>query len=156
MEDNNGTLNTSFSGAFGVSYRFPFMLLSSEFRVRSPIPDADDESYYANWKIGAGAGVEIPLFIESLLLRGGYSWQEYDRNPMLIDYAYPPPDFNTEIGIVADRDEHLITAGISYLTKNGFSFDVSYGYMFWNLSMWETIFEEHSSHRIISSFSIRF
>jgi long-subunit fatty acid transport protein len=155
-EDNTGLLKTSFSGAFGASYRFPFMLLSSEFRVRSPIPDADDESYYAHWKIGAGAGVEIPLFIESLLLRGGYSWQEYDRNPMLIEYEITPPDFNTEIGIVTEKDEHLITAGIAYLTKNGFSFDISYGYQFWELSTWETLFEKHSSHRVIASFAIRF
>ncbi len=153
--EENGRLKTAVSGAFGISYRFPFILISSEVRTRSPIPDADDESYYARWKTGAGAGVEIPLFVKSFLLRVGYSWNEFDRYPMLIEYDNL--NIDTDINVAVKKDEHLITTGFSIMTRHGLSFDLSYGYNFWEMdSSGGKVNEQHSAHRFIGSFAIRY
>ncbi|MCP4764399.1 MAG: hypothetical protein GY870_21675, partial [archaeon] len=57
--------------------------------------------------------------------------------------------------------EHLVTTGIAYLNQSGISFDISYGYNFWNLSWYHrdfggSISEVHSSHRVTASFALRY
>jgi len=155
---DNGRLKTAITGAVGVSYRFPFMLLSGEFRTRAPIPDAEEESMYSYWKVGAGAGVEIPLFIKSLLLRAGYAWQEFDRYPMLI--VYDDTDIETDATIDVIKDEHLITTGLSFMTRHGLSFDLSYGYKFWEIDSYPlsggVMNEIHKSHYFMGSFALRY
>lgn len=157
---DDGRLKTAPTGAVGISYRFPFMLLSGECSVRAPIPDADDESIYSFWKVRAGSGVEVPLFVKSLFLRAGYAWQEYDRYPMLIMYNDPDVDIETDFTVDVLRDEHLITAGLSYMTKHGLSFDFSYGFRFWEVESYPlgggTVNELHTIHYFTGSFALRY
>jgi hypothetical protein len=159
-EPNNGRLKTGTAGAIGISYRFPFILVSAEVRARTPIPDAEDESMYSFWKVGAGAGVEVPLFVQSVFLRAGYSWQELDHYPLLIEYDTPPPGFETDALLDVKKNEHLITAGLAFMTKHGLSFDLSYGFKFWEINSYApvggVVNEVHKSHYFLSSFAVRY
>ncbi len=155
-EKSSGKMIGSFLGAFGISYQFPFLLLSTELHARSPIPDAMENSYYSFWKLGAGVGVEFPFFVKEIVLRGGYKWQEYDKHPMLIDYEIPIEGFNSDISVDIDQHEHTITTGISYLTETGLSFDLSYGFSRWKITSEKVLNETHSFHRISAALAIRY
>ncbi|MCU0609428.1 MAG: hypothetical protein MUF22_06665, partial [Chitinispirillaceae bacterium] len=95
----HGTLYSSFSGALGVAATLPFMIVTSEIRFRAPydiifpeesIPSGSPAHYFKN---GAGIGGEIPLSKSNLLLRFGYSYDEYDPYRFAMRYDGEPVGF---------------------------------------------------------------
>ncbi|MFH1759934.1 MAG: hypothetical protein ABIA63_02415, partial [bacterium] len=53
-EELAGYLKSDYSGAFGISYSFPFMIISTEIKARAPHPSTDMFSEQQYWKMGAG------------------------------------------------------------------------------------------------------
>ncbi len=156
-----GTLRTPFTGAMGFSYTLPFMTFSVEGRGRAPYPYADEDSQLAEWNSGGSAGVEIPLF-KKLLVRGGYSFDQYEQYPFIVDYE----DNSILEGVVAHTDpaepvydEQWFTAGVAWLTSQGAAFDVSYGYKLYQTKTDYGAFElreTHKMHRVVGSISVRY
>ncbi len=154
-----GRLTSSYSGAVGFSYTLPFMTISIESNADAPHPNAEENSIFTYWKVGGGIGIEIPLFIKSLLLRAGYAIYDYNRTPLLIDYkdlTEESFDEGLDLGRTTVNYENFLSAGISYMTNNSISFDVTYNYRFWKVSTEDILFEKHGLHRILTSLAFRF
>jgi hypothetical protein len=163
----NGKIFSSYSGAIGFSGTFPFMTFSTEFRARSPYTLAypseniPSSSLAAKTIFGAGVGVEAPVFVSTVLLRAGYSWDQYDTHLFALQYDdpqlnYPPgqPNWDSQ-GEAPVGDEHLITVGIAYIMKNA-CLEISYGYNFWQLETNDQLTEAHTQNRVMTSLSFRF
>jgi hypothetical protein len=166
----HGTLRSSFSGAFGVAATLPFMTLASEIRFRAPydmifpeksLPESSPAHYFKN---GAGIGGEIPLSSSNILLRFGYSYDEYDPYQFAMKYdgeeygAGPnSPAWGTD-GVTVDDNRQAITLGCAYIVSD-FSFDLSYGYQFWGITTTTTSSTRPESdrlQRILVSMATRF
>jgi long-subunit fatty acid transport protein len=158
--DVNGTLVSSYRGALGVSVALPFATVSGEVRGRAPYSMVYPNERFAStssarhFRTGLGAGVEAPLFVEQLLLRAGYSWDEYDMHAFAVTYDGEETDWE-DYGIEADRNRHLVTAGAGYLAGN-FCFDLAYAVEVWGLSVREALDEEHVFQRLSFSLSLRY
>jgi hypothetical protein len=162
--EDEATILTSISGALGASFELPFMVISTEGDFRSPFPDAARGSPQSYWRVGFGGGVEVPIPVVPLVIRGGYSWHEPDFFPYKIDWNDPYiDDFETGEASLFDHttDIHMITGGLAFLVKDYIALQASYAYSFWRYrvadSEWlNTIDEDHSYHRLIASFSFRY
>lgn len=158
IENLAGSMRSSMNLAAGVSLSLPFCLLTVDGRGRAPVEGADEGSVYSYWKIGAGGGVEIPLLFKSFILRGGFSWNELDRNPLLLDYDDPAMQIHTDSDFDVLQDEMLTTIGLSYLAQGGVSFDCMYGYRSWKVALIDDPLssESHGLHTLLASISVRF
>jgi hypothetical protein len=156
-----GTLISSYSGAVGVSGVFPFLTASTEFRVRAPYTfmypaeNIPSQSLAAKARVGAGAGVEIPLFVSTALLRLGYSWDQYDSHQFARKFDYEKNIYWDMEGKTPAGDSHLVTAGLGFILKN-VCLEASYGYNFWTLDTRGTLEEAYSQHRLVTALSFRF
>lgn len=161
-EPLTGRLKNSASGALGISFMLPFMLIDIETHARCPIPEAEENTLFSYWKIGAGAGIEVPLFVKALFFRCGYSWQEVDMYPMMIDSKDIEDDVYADVNITPVKDEHFFTTGFSFLSKNGICFEIAYGFRFWELSSSTApeasspMTEKHYLHTVSSSLAVRY
>jgi hypothetical protein len=157
----NGTLKSSYSGAFGASYAFKYFTLSSELRFRAPydfiFPDEEipSGSIAHRTNLGGGLGAELPLGKTNMLLRGGYSYDQYD--PYLFVKKYDDEssvDWSTD-GFNIDSDRNLVTAGLAYVA-NSWCIEGGYGCQFWKVNTNETLKEKHVLHRFMMAFSLRY
>ncbi|MBN1983692.1 MAG: hypothetical protein JW795_19310 [Chitinivibrionales bacterium] len=158
MEDlQSGSLKSSPQIAAGFSIRLPFILLSAEAGGRAPIPEGEDHSVYAHWKVGAGAGFEAAI-VRTLLLSGGYHWNELDDYPLLMQFKDPRVVVETDRDIRVLKDDQLVSAGLSYMTQTNISFELAYSYRFWTVSRLanQAIHERHGMHYLLFSFSMRY
>jgi hypothetical protein len=163
----DGKIFSSYSGAVGFSGTFPFMTFSTEFRARAPYSLAypaeniPDSSLAAKTLIGAGIGLEIPLFVSTTLLRAGYSWDQYDTHLFARQYDnadlnYPAgqPNWDPE-GEAPVGDQQLVTLGVAFIMKSA-CLEISYGYNFWKLETNNQLTETHSQNRVMTSLAFRF
>ena len=161
ISESRGKLISSYSGAAGFSCMFPFLTASCEFRIRAPysfVAPAENipiESDAAKVKIGAGAGIEIPLILSTTLLRFGYSWDQYDTYPFARKYSDEKNIYFDSEAKSAFIDSHLLTAGLGFIIKN-VCLETAYGYNFWSLDTRGTLKENYNQQRLIVTFSIRF
>ena len=128
---------SSYSGALGVSYAFPFFTITAEargtlpFDYRFPQEDIPDNSQAKFFKIGGGAGIEVPLVVKPLLFRAGYSYDEIDLHPYVMKFYDEDSKQNyfdwSDDRTRADRNKHQVTAGIGLLSSS-VSFDIGYGF----------------------------
>ncbi|MDD5672622.1 MAG: hypothetical protein PHC61_00540 [Chitinivibrionales bacterium] len=154
---NDGTLESSLNAAIGISTVLPYAVVDAEISARAPQPQASLSSDAAFWKEGAGVGLEIPLFLKKLMLRTGYSWNEFDAAPFiahrssgdnLVSEAAAP------LGVAHNPQQ--LCAGIAFLTASNIAFEGSYGFTFWEISSGDGLSEKHSAQRILLSISTRF
>ena len=155
---------SSFSGALGFSAVFPFLTVTTELRGKLPydylfpvkkIPDNSQAGYY---KSGGGIGVEAPVVVLPIVLRAGYSYDDLDLHPWVYD-AVENPDNTVDIDwtdeATIERNLHRITCGICFTTAST-SFDLSYGFSTWGITVRENLEKIYTLHRVLASFAIRF
>jgi hypothetical protein len=169
-----GVLASSFSGAMGAAVSLPFGMVSTEFRFRAPydylfpednIPENSPARHFKN---GGGIGAEIPLLKTNVLLRGGYSLDEFDLYQYAMKYDNEPvgAEFTGDSitgswgtnGIEVNNNRQELTFGLAYVTI-GFSIEATYGYQFWKLTTNGNIGNLHENEhlqRIMISLSTRF
>jgi hypothetical protein len=103
-----------------------------------------------------GIGAESPLLAKSLVLRLGYSWDEFDQN---LFTSLPDGEDRSAVwdngGTSADRNSHLIAGGIGCIVRN-VRFDLAYGYEFWKLTTNQTLSSTQGVHRVDFSVAARF
>lgn len=155
-----GKLYSSFSGAAGMAALLPFATFTTEGRVRLPysfaypgesIPSSSEANKY---KIGAGAGIEVPVPRTGLRIRAGYSWDEYDPFSLVATYGNEPAGWNNP-GSEVTTNRNLVTAGFGYLASRVL-LDAAYGYQFYALQTARVLEEDHSFHRVAFSLSVRY
>jgi hypothetical protein len=155
-----GELNSSYSGAIGVAYAFRFMTLSSEVRFRAPydfvFPNEviPDNCIAHRTNMGAGLGAEAPLWSTKMILRAGYSWDQYDPYSFVKKYDGESIDWSGN-GLNVDEDRNLVTAGLAYITSS-WCIEGGYGCQFWKVNTDNILKEEHVLHRFLLSFSFRY
>jgi hypothetical protein len=158
---STGTIFSSYSGALGLSGVFPFLTFSTEVRARAPYSFAypaeniPDKSLASKAIVGAGAGVEVPLFTSTTLLRAGYSWDQYDKNLFTDKYDDNSLIYWDQTGREPKGDQHLVTLGTAFIMKST-CLEISYGYNFWILKTNDVLQESYAQHRILASLSFRF
>jgi hypothetical protein len=155
-----GQLLSSYSGAVGVAVKLPYLTITSEARARAPydlvFPDEQipASSPAAHVKMGAGLGLEAPLFNTKFVARCGYSWDQYD--PFIFVRKYDNESINWAMdGLTSRKDRNLVTGGLAYVDKN-WCLEGAYGYQTWKLDRRETLTENHKLHRFTLSFSIHY
>jgi hypothetical protein len=158
--DYKGKLTSPLSGALGAALTLPFAIVSSDLTFRSPQAGAPDNSELQYWKIGLGAGIEIPISAIKTNLRLGYSWQQLDLYPMQEEFdGVPPEEDNSTLTTV--RDRHLLTGGIMLLLGKSVALEAAYGYSFWKVSSTSpdyasALIESHVSQRGVVSLTMRY
>jgi hypothetical protein len=159
-----GQLYSSYSGAVGVAVRLPFLTASSELRARAPydIIFIDEKIMPSSnpalkVKMGAGVGVEAPVFNSKVVARAGYSWDQYDPFPYVRKYDNDNYDIWSTNNRTATKDLSLITAGLGYVDSK-WSLEGAYGYQAWTLETQReaTLVEKHNQHRVALSFSVHY
>ncbi len=159
-----GQLLSSYSGAMGVAVKLPYLTVSSELRARAPYdiayPDEriPSSSPAAHVKMGAGLGLEVPLFNTKWVARCGYSWDEYDPFVFVRKYDHENIIWDMD-GLSARQDRNLLTGGIAYVDKN-WCVEGAYGYQAWKLDTQfdrnVTLGENYNLNRFTLSFSIHY
>ena len=156
---DGGNFRSSYRGAAGGVWYLPFATVTADVRFRAPynlifiderIPSS---SPAAHFRIGAGVAVEAPV-VRSLLLRAGYSWDEFDTHALLEDVKGLEIDWSTN-GIEASRNYHRLGAGLGYVYEN-IQLEFGYGVRFWDVTTRNIMTEEHVLHRISLAFASGF
>jgi hypothetical protein len=158
-------LYSPYKGAVGMSAILRFVTISAEVRGTTPydfifpvenIPDDCQAGYF---KTGAGIGIEVPLIVVPIILRAGYSYDDYDLNPYAYDFVTHPDnvkDFTwSDGGMKVSRNLNRITAGFGYTTAS-MSFDLAYGFSTWGITTNRNLEQVYELHRILASFAVRF
>lgn len=155
---SDGILRSSLSSALGFAVTLPFVKVDADATVRSPNPDVD-EGDLAYWKIGAGAGVEIPVSALNAIVRAGYSWKEYDLYP----YAdYTNGMLQQDVSVDASgSDLHQFSLGTTLVLSKSITFDFGYTTIFFNTSAvdinWRNALDKkYSVNRFDCVFSVRY
>ena len=159
----SGKLLSSYSGAIGAAMRLPFLTVSTELRARAPYdiayPDEKipQSSAAAQMKMGAGIGVEVPIYMSKVLVRGGYSWDQYD--PFVFVRQYDNENIIWDEDALNDyKFRSLVTCGLAYVDDN-WCIEGAYGYQTWNFdSKFDNVIlaEHHQLHRFTISFAVRY
>ena len=157
--DLSGNLKSSLAGAFGVATVLSFATISADLNYRSPNPDFD-EGDLAYWKIGAGAGVEMPLRAINAIVRGGYSWKELDCYPYA-EYSGNTLQVDKSIQTSAIDNLQMITGGVTFILSRSITFEAAYAYSHYSTKTtdiyWRNaLLEEYSTHRGAATISIRY
>ena len=143
--------------------RLPFLTVSTELRARAPYdiayPDEKipQSSAAAQMKMGAGVGVEVPIYMSKVLVRGGYSWDQYD--PFVFVRQYDNENIIWDEDALNDyKFRSLVTCGLAYVDDN-WCIEGAYGYQTWNFdSKFDNVIlaEHHQLHRFTISFAVRY
>ncbi|MCX7725560.1 MAG: hypothetical protein N2053_01795 [Chitinispirillaceae bacterium] len=155
---------SSYKGAIGASFIFPYFTLATEIRGTLPydfifpverIPENTQASRY---KYGGGIGFEAPLVVIPVILRTGYSYDKFDLHPFV--YKERSSSNVNKIdwsdgGVKVSRNLHRICAGLGYVTSST-SFELSYSLATWGLITRGNLNQIYILHRVSSSFAIRF
>jgi hypothetical protein len=157
-----GRLFSSYSGAIGLSGVFQRVTFSTEFRARAPYSFAypseniPEGSGAAKTLVGAGLGLEGQVIKNAMLLRAGYSWDQYDTHVFASQYDDPKDKPNWDPnGEAPVGDQHLATIGTAFLMKNT-CLEFTYGYNFWKLETSDVLTQTHTQNRFMTSLSFRF
>jgi hypothetical protein len=155
-----GKLQSPFSGAIGAALQLPFLTISSDMTFRAPlagsVPSGSDLAY---WKEGIGLGFEVPAKWLAGVIRGGYSYSQFD--PASMQIKWEDPSIDTGVTVTGLHGHQLLSVGYSLFAGNSVSFDVAYGYVISEFSMkytdWENIQTEKNTYqRGMVSLSIRY
>ena len=139
-----GHLESAPSGAVGLHVPLRFIRLNGDARFRAPYDGQPETSEASFWKVGGGCGVEVPVRFVPLLVRAGYSFDEFDPYVYLFKYNRSAPQV---VDFTASRNRQLITAGAEYSLDRQISVEAAYGYSFWELSTPPGLTEKQHVHR---------
>ena len=153
--DDPGRLRGASECAVSFALKLPAIVLSPEVAFRSPNPAARRHTDGEYWKIAAGIGAELPLFRTGVLLRAGYRFSEYDDMPYVVFYGEDDAPAPAETAKKVVWDNHQITGGIAYVTKGGFSFDISYGYRLWRYEL-GLLEQTYGFHQVMLAAGLRY
>ena len=159
-ESFTGTEKSSFSGAAGVAGIFSWGTLTSDFVFRTPNPDAPANSDLAQFKLGAGCGLEVPIKPISSFVRLGYSYGDLDLFPHQTAYDdIILPNNGQNISVVHNRQ--MVTAGLGILSGSSTTIDIGYGYTFYDFystdSDWQnSVLEHHGFSRGTATLTVRY
>jgi len=152
------------SGAWGAGLVLPWLTAAIDFRVTMPytfilpsenIPENVQARYF---KCGAGVGLEVPLTVAPVVLRGGYSLDEYDLFPLIHKFEDEQIDWDFGSEFSADGLKHTLTAGAGVFTS-GIGFELSYGYQTWGIihrNESRQLKQRYSNHRVMTALIFRY
>jgi len=148
------------SGAVGAGIKLPWMMVAIDGRFTMPytftlpsekIPTNSQARYF---KLGGGIGLEVPLSMIPVVLRGGYSYDEYDLFSRVLKYDDEKIDWAQHYKI--DKNRHTVTCGVGVFTS-GTGLEFSYGYQTWALSANNNrLKQDYSAHRMAAAFIVRY
>jgi long-subunit fatty acid transport protein len=150
----DGRLVSYYSGACGLALSFPFASANAEVTARAPHPDAKEGESQSYWQVGAGIGLEVPIFSKSLKLRTGYSWHDYAPYPYRVQYLGDVVVDNT-VPEQSFDGEHQVGIGCAWHPNDLLTFDLAYAHRFYNVST-EALDELHQSQRLAGSITLSF
>jgi hypothetical protein len=155
----NGTMRSSFTGALGFALRLPFVTVSTEGGFRAPFAEANEKSPRAYWKGGAGVGAEAPIPHTPLVLRAGYAWRQLDLHPYLLEWDNNEKGYEPRLS--DEEDVKRISGGMAVLFKDILALEATYRYSWWGATVhspeWKNaVREDHTTHRVLMSFSFRY
>ncbi|MBD3345408.1 MAG: hypothetical protein GF401_10140 [Chitinivibrionales bacterium] len=151
----DGYLTTYYSGAVGLAFTTPHTVLTAEVNARAPHPESIETELQRHWKVGAGAGIEIPFLFDCLTLRGGYAWKEYSPYPYNVHYdGFVEEDYAEETH--SFNGEHMVSAGIAYTVAERVSLDLAVSHRVYELSTASVLEEKHESQRVLGAVSVGF
>jgi len=163
VSNDNGRVYRAPSGALGAGIKLPWMIIAVDGRFTMPytfilpsekIPRSSQAKYF---KLGGGIGLEVPLSMVPVVLRGGYSYDEYDLFSRVLKYDDETVDWSQHYSI--DKNRHTVTAGVGFFTS-GTGLEFSYGYQTWaltyNPSPYYTEKQNYSAHRMAVAFIVRY
>jgi hypothetical protein len=162
--DTTGKLFSSFSCALGGAAEFRFLTVSAEVRARAPYSimnpsyDIPDTSLASKTMFGAGLGVEVPLGVSWILLRGGFSWDQFDTHLFVKQYKDDDKPVWDPQGLAPVGDRLQGTVGMGFIIKN-VMLEWAYGYDTWKLETKTSLGpldETHVQQRILASMSVHF
>jgi len=157
-------LYSSYKGALGISAVLPFLTVTAEVRSTLPydylFPIEDiSGSQSGHFKTGGGIGIEVPLIFMPVIVRAGYSYDQFDLHPWVSDFIEQPDDVRniewSDNGMEVNRDLHRIGAGLGYTTAS-MAFDISYGFSTWGITTKRNLEQIYLLHRVLASFAVRF
>jgi opacity protein-like surface antigen len=161
MQISTGSLNSGLQGSLGGAFKLPFMLVATQVNFRSPVTaELDEKNDRAYWKIGASAGLEVPIPKIGTFLRAGYSWNELDNMPYKTvwndGFLSREPQFES-----TNNGSHTLSGGLGVLIKDFLVIDVGYSYSMKNYLVHDrdwvnAIREDHETHRVQCSFSFHY
>jgi hypothetical protein len=159
VEEASGSLKSSLSGALGIATMLSFATISADVTFRSPNSDVD-EGDLAYWKIGAGAGLEVPIQTINAMLRAGYSWKELDSYPYA-DYINNTLQVDKSVQTNVVDNVQMFTCGITFILSKSITFDAAYAYSHYSTETvyvdWQNVLsEEYSTHRGTATVSIKY
>lgn len=162
--DTTGKLLSSYSCALGGAAEFRFLTVSAEVRARAPYSILDpsfnipDTSLAAKTLFGAGLGLEVPLGVSWILLRGGFSWDQFDTHLFAKQYKDDDQPGWDPQGLKPVSDRFQGTVGMGFILKN-VMLEWAYGYDTWKLETQTSLGpldETHVQQRLLASMSVRF
>lgn len=153
--DIGGRLRSYYSGALGVSYGFPFGLITVEADARVPHPDAHARDPQDHWTTGVGVEPEIPLLADGLLLRGGYAWHNQGSDPYIVTC-----DGAVETGMFPKPDsplgDHLASAGLAYTLADHVRIEAAYSHRYGVLETDNVLSERYHLQRAPASLTVMY
>ena len=161
---DNGRVYCAPSGAIGAGITLPWLTIALDGRFTMPytfilpsekIPENSQAKYF---KLGGGIGVEAPLSVIPVVLRGGYSYDEYDLFSRVLKYDGETIDWS-QGGYSIDKNRHTVTAGAGVFTS-GTGVEFSYGYETWAITYKDRYSyqekQNFSAHRLAAAFIVRY
>ena len=159
---------TAPSGAIGAGLVLPWLTTALDLRVTLPytfilhaseIPDGVQAKKF---KLGAGIGLEAPLPASPVVLRAGYSFDEYDLYTMILKYEGFPIDWDEDIDMGVSywpsKDRHTLTAGVGFFTS-GIGIEFSYAFQTWGIAYANSelsYMQDYASHRVMAALIYRY
>ena len=161
--DENGRAYTAPNGSVGAALAFPWFTAALDVRATMPytfvlpgekIPEGIQAR---DFKFGAGVGFEVPLPAAPVVLRGGYSFDEYDLCPV-IHKMEDGIEWENMSGFSVNGNKHTLAAGAGIFTS-GIGMELSYSYQTWGISHddGERILKQtFSNHRVMTAIIFRY
>ncbi|MBD3421949.1 MAG: hypothetical protein GF398_17700 [Chitinivibrionales bacterium] len=152
----DGDVRSYYSGALGLSYRFPFMLISADLAARAPDPDAysyDNQRNY--WQMGGGVGVEVALVPSTLRGRIGYRYQDFDPNPYLVYYDGEVFGEN-DLPVESEVGEHTFATGLSYCLTSNIKLDAAYSVRKFTAATGNALSEDRYDQRLLGGIAFNY
>ncbi|MDR3013726.1 MAG: hypothetical protein LBU70_11075 [Chitinispirillales bacterium] len=163
-----GRAHSAPSGSLGLGLILPWLTAALDARVTLPytfiLPESiPDDAQAGRFKFGVGIGLEAPIPGAPIVLRAGYSYDDYDLYPMIHKHEGDRIDWMDEEnfmgrGFWPETNRHTIAGGIGYFTS-GIGFELSYAYQLWGISGSFTASDfrqDYSSHRVMASIIYRY
>ncbi|MDG5815870.1 hypothetical protein QA601_12330 [Chitinispirillales bacterium ANBcel5] len=153
-------LHSPLSGAMGAALTLPYFTVTTEGRFKFPYTyifpndDIPDGNQARRFIFGGGVGVEVPLTVVPIILRGGYSYDMYDLYPY-VEVARGASRKWERDDVKVERNLQSFAVGMSLVTKNT-AFELGYGFQTWALVSNRILEQDYNDHRLTTTFSVRY